>query len=218
MALERVIAITNQKGGVGKSTLAINIAHMLRFLAHHVLIVDADTQQSVINWTQRREHDLPACLSVMSLVSNRLHRDLGSHIQNYDYTIIDCPGRSDEITRSAIAAADFVLVPVTPSPYDIWASKEILKLIREAESHKQEDVKYSFMLNRVIPNTLISRDAAEVLEENNIPLLKNHVCQRVVFAEALTTGLTVFETQPDSKAAEEINNLTIELEELTWPK
>lgn len=203
MALNMIIGILNQKGGVGKTTLSVSIAHELarRNKADDVLVVDSDPQQSSLNWSEVREGKLP--FTVIGFSKKSLHRDLPAIAKNYRYVIIDGPPRVTELARSCIMASDLVLVPCTPSPYDIWASSETVELIKEASVYK-EKLKGVFAINRKIANTAIGRDVVDVLNDMEIPLLKSFVSQRIIFAEAAALGKTIFDLEPDGKAANEI--------------
>jgi chromosome partitioning protein len=202
-----IISIQNQKGGVGKTTLAVHISDALASRAR-VLLVDADPQGSARDWAAARESQPP--FTVVGMDRPTLHRDIGAIAQNYDYVIIDGPPRVSDIARSAIIAADLVLIPVQPSPYDVWAANEVIKLIQEASVFK-ESLKAVFVINRKIVNTAIGRDVAEALAQYNIPVLKSQIIQRVAFAESAATGQTVLEQQPTSLAAREIKALVKEL-------
>ena len=122
------------------------------------------------------------------------------------------PPRVTELARSAIIASDVVIIPVQPSPYDVWAAQEVVTLIKEATIYK-ENLKSAFVINRKITNTAIGRDVAEALSGYEVPVLNTHICQRVVFAETANTGATVFETK-NTAAIEEIKSLVKEVEEL----
>lgn len=127
--------------------------------------------------------------------------------------IIDGPPRVYEVARSAIMASDLVLVPVQPSPYDVWAAKEIVDLMSEATIYKP-NLKRAFLVNRKIANTAIGRDVAEALSEYPIPVLKSTICQRVAFAESATQGLTVYELDPEMLASQEMDALATEVQGL----
>lgn len=206
-----IISVQNQKGGVGKTTLAIHISHALAKQGSMVLLVDADPQGSARDWAAAREDQPP--FSVVGLDRPTIHRDLPPMAQNYNHVIIDGPPRVSDLARSAIAAADLVLIPVQPSPYDVWAAKEVFDLIQEASVFK-EKLKSVFVINRKIVNTAIGRDVVEALSGYGLPVLKSQVCQRVPFAESAATGQTVLETNPNGQAAQEITALAQELLEL----
>lgn len=208
-----IIGMLNQKGGVGKTTLSVSIAHELarKSTPEDVLLVDADPQQSALSWSEVRENKLP--FAVIGLAKKSLHRDLPAIGKNYKHIIIDGPPRVTELARSCIMAADIVIIPCTPSPYDIWASEETIQLVKEAAVYK-ENLKYCFVINRKIANTAIGRDVVDVLNSMEMKVLTSHVCQRVIFAEAAASGKTVFDLEPESKASEEIEKLVNEIVEM----
>lgn len=205
-----IIGILNQKGGVGKTTLSISIAHDLakRTSSDEVLVVDSDPQQSSSSWSEVREGKLP--FTVIGFSKKSLHRDLPPIARNYTHVIIDGPPRVTELARSCIMASDIVIVPCTPSPYDIWASSETVELLKEATVYK-EKLKGVFVINRKITNTAIGRDVVEALREMELPVLSSYISQRVIFAEAAASGKTVFDLEPDGKAASEISSLVNEI-------
>lgn len=202
------ISIQNQKGGVGKTTLAIHISHALALKGARVLLVDADPQGSARDWAAARTDKPP--FSVIGLDRPTLHRDLPPLAKDYDHVVIDGPPRVSELARSAIIASDLVVVPIQPSPYDVWAADEVIKLIREASVFK-ETLKSVFVINRRIVNTAIGRDVGDALAEYLIPVLKTVVSQRVSFAESAAAGGTVLDTDPNGAAAKEILALTEEI-------
>ena len=205
-----IIGVLNQKGGVGKTTLSLSIAHELarRTSADDVLVVDSDPQQSALNWSEVREIKLP--FTVIGFSKKSLHRDLPPIAKNYTHVVIDGSPRVTELARSCIMASDLVVVPCTPSPYDIWASTETIELIKEATIYK-EKLKGVFTINRKIANTAIGRDVVEMLNGMELPVLSSHITQRVIFAESAATGKTIFDVEPEGKAASEISLLVDEL-------
>ena len=205
-----IIGILNQKGGVGKTTLATSIAHELsnRYIEDDILLVDADPQQSTLTWSEMREDSLP--FVVVGMPKKTIHKDLPALMKHYRYAIIDGSPRTTDLTRSCIMACDLVVIPVQPSPYDIWASEETIKLIEEAKIYK-ENLRYVLAVNRKIANTAISRDVVELLKEKHMRILENSVCQRVIYAESAGSGQTVFDLSPNGKASHEIRLLVDEL-------
>ena len=209
------IAFLNQKGGVGKTTLAVHIADALARTKRSVLLVDADPQGSALDWAASR-HGEPL-FPVAGLPRASIHKELSKLASGYDYVIIDGPPRVYDVARSAIMASDAVFVPVQPSPYDVWAAKEIVDLIHEATVYKPR-LKSAFVINRKIANTALGRDVVDALADYPIPVLETAICQRIALAESAAQGQTVFETSPDNPASKELRGLVHEILEFTQVK
>jgi chromosome partitioning protein len=206
-----IISLLNQKGGVGKTTLAVNLATGISQRRYRVLLVDADPQGSALDWSASRATE--AMFPVLGLPKPILHRELPKLTQDYDVIVIDGAPRVYDVARSAILTSDIVLIPVQPSPYDVWAAKEIVDLVADVRAFK-ENLKAAFVINRKIVNTAIGRDVTAALIEYDLPILNAQVCQRVGFAETASHGSTVVETEPGSLAWQEIDALTNEVMEL----
>ena len=203
-----IISVQNQKGGVGKTTLAIHISHVLSTSKKRVLLIDADPQGSSRDWAAAREDEPP--FSVVGLDRPTIHRDLPKLADGYDHVVIDGSPRVTDLARSAIVAADLVVIPIQPSPYDVWAAQEVINLISEASVFK-ESLKSVFVINRKIVNTAIGRDVVEALKGYEIPVAKTGICQRVAFAESAASGQTVMKLNNKSSASKEIKALVKEL-------
>ena len=144
---------------------------------------------------------------VVGMAKPTLHREIPALAGNYDVVVIDGAPRVNELARSAILASDFVLIPVQPSPYDIWAAAETVRLVREAQQMKGR-LAAAFVVNRMIARTAIGRDAAAALAEfADVPVMAAHLNQRVVYAESAARGLAVVEAAPKSEAARELKAL-----------
>lgn len=206
--MKTAIAFLNQKGGVGKTTLAINVAGRLTGMGYSVILIDADPQGSALDWQAAREGK--RLFPVVGLPRPTVHKDIGIIAGGCDYVVIDSPPRQDALAKSVMVAADLLVIPVQPSPYDIWAAEETLELIKEAIVIK-EALKSVFVVNRKIVNTAIGRDVGEALSRYDVPVLATHIHQRVTYAESAGRGLIVSEIDADSLATREITNLTDEL-------
>ena len=203
-----IISFQNFKGGVGKTTLSLNCAWAFTELGKKVIVVHADPQRSVLDWLACREN--PAPFQVVGFDRPTLHRDLAGLMDGRDLAIIDGPPRVTDIARSAILASDLVVVPLQPSPYDVWASQETLKIINESQVYN-ENRKSVIAVNREIVRTVISRSVDKALRETGLPVIPSHIRQRVIFAESATRGETVFEAEPGGQAAHEVRRFTKEI-------
>lgn len=204
-----IISVLNQKGGVGKTTIALSLSAYLS-KNFNVLVIDADPQSSSTNWYLSNDEEEKACFTVTGLSHKKIHLEIEEIKKEYDYIVIDGPPRTTEVVRSCILSSDLILIPCTPSVYDIWASQETVKLIEEALSFKDK-IEYAFVINKKIVKTAIGRDAVKTLRDLKVPILKSHICQRVAFAEAAAQGKTVLDIEPNGKSSLEIENLMKEI-------
>jgi chromosome partitioning protein len=214
------IAVLSEKGGVGKTTLAIHLAWMLAKQEgdedHPIILIDADPQASILAWYEERKEDAP--FGVIEWAKPTLHEDIHpiwdkNEIMKkwgyYSYCVMDCPPRVTDIARSAILAAEFIIIPVTPSSLDVWACQNTIALIEESKEYRDRSQAppYCLALNRVIVNTEISRKVDAALRNAGIPVLDTWIKQRVAYAECVSMGKTIFETDPRGKASIEMRQL-----------
>ena len=211
-----IVALTGQKGGVGKSTLAIGIAAELLHRRHKVLLVDADPQGTVRTWGEVAAEAGQPLPSIVSMGST-MHRpeQLPTVRQGYDDVIIDCPPRHGDIQRSALMVADVALLPCGPSSADAWALAASIDLINEARVLRPE-LEVRIVITRKQGRTALGRSAREELAKSGIDLMKTEIGYRVAFAESLGAGQGVTAYAPRDAAAEETRALVSEL--LLWEK
>lgn len=202
----RKIAILNQKGGVGKTTLSINLARALQDAKFKVVLCDADPQGSARDWNDANNGKI---LPVVGMDRKSLPADI-KNIEGYDIAIIDGAPQTKELTVAAIKAADVILIPVQPSALDIWATNELIELIKERQEISNGSPKAAFIVNRQIQNTSVGKEVRDVLSQAGIKVFEAGTFQRIVYSDSIATGNTVFETQ-DTKAKDEIINIANEL-------
>ena len=210
-----IITLLNLKGGCGKTTLSIHIASTLALAGKKVLLVDADEQMSAVHWSETREED--PIFTVSGLPSNTLHKQIKLMENDYDFIIIDGPPRTSTVSRSCIVASDLVLIPVTPSPYDVWASGEVVDILKDVQQTLDDykKIKAAMVINRKIHNTNLGNEVQDALKEYNLPILNTIVHQRVSYAESAARGTSVIEEDPDSVAGKEIKTLVEEILEFS---
>lgn len=208
-----IVACLGMKGGSGKTTLATNIAAGLARRPHEkVLLLDTDEQASSSRWNLERAEKRPR-IETMRLPDARLLKEKFSELEcKFTHIIVDGSPRMDHLSTVTLGIADIVLIPIQPSPMDIWATEQLadrVHKVREINPHFQ----VSFVLNRFNPNTIISKSALSALETLEIPIIKPYLKQRVAYAVAMAMGLSVIEYS-DRKAAQEISELLSSIDDM----
>lgn len=210
----KIIAVLNQKGGAGKTTIATHLATALRLAGHSVTLVDSDPQGSARDWAAAREkHEVLGPLPVIGIDRPTIGRDLAG-IAAVDWVIIDGAPQAADLAVSAIKAADYVLIPVQPSPYDIWATGDLVELVKARIEVTDGALQAGFVISRAIAGTILGRDIADTLDGYGLPVLASRIHQRVSYPGTARYGLTVVESDPGGEGAQEINALMGELLEV----
>ena len=204
-----IIALLNQKGGSGKTTIATNLAYALARANESVLLVDADPQGSSRDWNEANSAEL---LPVVGLDRETLPKDLEAISANYDWVVIDGAPQIARLSAAAVKSADVVLIPVQPSPYDIWACADLIDIIEARRDVTDGKPKAAFIISRSIKNTKLSGEVARALEDYGLPIFEAGTTQRVAYPTTAAEGRTVFDN-PDGEAAKEIEAIENELKE-----
>lgn len=203
-----IVAILNQKGGVGKTTTSTNLARALQLLGNKVLLVDSDPAGNARDWHAASNGEL---LPVVGLDRPTLDKDIKAISKGYDWAIIDGAAVLEQMAISAIKCADIVLIPVQPSPYDVWATESLVNVIKARQEVANGKPKAAFIISRQIAKTTLGKEIKEVLQGFGLPVFNNGTFQRIIYAKTPVTGSTVLDDEPNSDAAKEIRAIAKEL-------
>ncbi|EPD8582822.1 TPA: AAA family ATPase [Salmonella enterica subsp. enterica serovar Infantis] len=202
-----VIAVLNQKGGSGKTTIATHLARALQLDGKDVLLVDSDPQGSARDWAAVRE-DNP--LAVVGIDRPTIDRDLKA-IGRKDFVVIDGAPQAADLAVSAIKAASFILIPVQPSPYDIWATADLVELVKQRIEVTDGRLQAAFVVSRAIKGTRIGAEVTDALNGYGLPVLESRITQRVIYPGTAAAGTTVMDDEPEGDAAREVRALMAEI-------
>lgn len=206
----KIIAVLNQKGGSGKTTIATHLARALQLSGADVLLVDSDPQGSARDWAAVQEEQP---LTVVGLDRPTIDRDI-KKVAKVDFVVIDGAPQAADLAVSAIKAADFILIPVQPSPYDIWATADLVELIKQRMEITDGHLKAAFVVSRAIKGTRIGGEITAALTGYGLPVLESRITQRVSFPGTAATGTTVLDADPQGEAAKEVRALADEIKTL----
>ena len=203
----KVITVAQHKGGAGKTTLAAQLAVALDQSGVKVITLDVDPQGSLTQWHATRNETMGRKNKIahLQLQGWKVMRELPRLTHDFDYVIIDTPPHAESETSIAIRQADLVLLPIQPSPLDIWASGPTLKLVME------EKRPMMIVLNRVPPRAKMNDLIIEKLNTMNINVSRQTLGNRVAFSASIMDGHGVVESDPRGQAATEIKNLLGEI-------
>ena len=203
-----IIAVLGRKGGVGKSTIAGNLAGEFFAMGKSVILVDADPQHSLAAWASKGEGLLSRCVQKMTPEQpNELRVGVRGAAKAVDIVLIDTPPGLPEVAHEAAMVADLVLLPCGPSPLDLFALKDALSLALKARAQRRsKKPRIRFVPSKVMMHTNLGRGLSSSLQKMGRKVLPA-IGQRVVVAEAVASGLTVFEYAPNSAAQEEFKQL-----------
>lgn len=210
----KVITVFNQKGGCGKTTIAMQLAGSLGLRGFAALVVDMDPQGTASRWASAAAEgsDFPASVMSLAPMEGKMHREVKNHVEKYDFVFIDCPpAMNSAVPTSAMLISDLALIPIVPSPGDIWAAEAAKKLAESAQ------VTNPTLIARVAPNmvqkhTLLAKDLLEVLKDDeDFKVLNSHLGARSAFRECQIMGTSVHGVPRADTAIDEVEALTDEI-------
>ncbi|MFD2936167.1 AAA family ATPase [Spirosoma flavum] len=204
-----VIVVGSQKGGVGKTTIATNLAAWLVKKGSDVLLVDADDQGSAADFTAWREANLDQCgYTLVQLTGSNVRKQIEALKPKYDHIVIDTGGRDTTSQRAAMFVCDIYLSPFAPRSYDLWTVTKVATLVDEIQAGREPFAAYSF-LSRADIKSADNREVSLALQDySQLTFLPFPISNRKAFANSASKGLAVFEMEePDKKAVAELDAL-----------
>lgn len=209
----KVISVLNFKGGVAKTTISTHLARALQLRGYDVVLVDSDPQGSSRDWAASNpEQTVP----VIGIDRPTIERDL-KNVAHKEFVVIDGAPQSQALAVSAMKVSDLVIIPVQPSPYDIWAASELVELIKQRIELTDGKLQAALLITRAIKGTKLSGEVRDALLEFGLPILNTAICQRVIYPSSAAEGRTVLDKEPSGEASKEINNLCDEVLSLINP-
>lgn len=195
----KIISILSQKGGVGKTTVALNLSVAASLNRKTSVVVDIDPQASITQWGDSRNKESPTVISVQA---SRLSQTLKKCLDNkIDLVFIDTAPHAEQSALSAARHADLVIIPCRPSIIDIRAIQSTIDICKIAE------VKYFIVLNQVLSRSNLTQDALNALNDLKIPTAPINIGQRISYINSVIQGQGVMEFDPKGKSFEEVNGL-----------
>lgn len=204
-----VIALVGNKGGAGKTTLTVNLAVGLAQRSR-VIILDADPQGSSLQWRAIADDEtLPSVIAATENVDGHVEK----YASLYDYVVIDCPPSVQATqTLSTLQLSDLALIPVQPSPFDLWASVHIEQAVKDARAHNAS-LKSLLVINQLEPRTTLSQLIREALSEISVPVAETPIRRRVVYRASALEGRSVYAM--GKRGADAVDELELLLKEIT---
>ncbi|MBA7579538.1 Chromosome-partitioning ATPase Soj [subsurface metagenome] len=202
-----VIAVVSAKGGTGKSTVALNLAGTLSSDKLNVLLIDADPQGSIAQWSKISKQEVPTIRIQPSPV---IDKRMKKAEKKFDIIIFDSPPTFKKSMKSVIRLSDKLIIPVSPGLADFWSTQKLVEIYLE-EKEKRPKLDARLLINRVDRRTKLGREFRQLLEKLNIPIFVTEIPQRVIYSEAWHAGKTVDRLRPKGTGAKDYLRLSNEV-------
>ena len=209
-----VISVLNPKGGSGKTTLSTNLARAFHEKGQSVLVVDTDPQGSARDWHAAQEQNP---VDVIALDRPENLKTLDTVAKSYDVVLIDGTAKHTDSLAAAIKPADLVLIPMKPSPYDLWGVNDLVSLIKTRQEITDGEPLAAFVITQAVSGTNLSKDILTALEDYGFPTLQTPVTQRQIYPQTAAEGLTVIDST-NAEAKAEVEKLASEIVQMMQSK
>jgi len=204
----RVITVAQQKGGAGKTTVTVHLSLALAALGEKTALIDIDPQGSLSHWFKLREAALGAGktgIALSSVQGWRVAGEIDRLAREFSYIVVDSPPHAQTEAKAAIRAAHLVVIPVQPSPLDLWATKPTVDIAKDSK------VPVLLLLNRLPIKSPLKDEAERLLGEMGVTVATTRIGNRVGFATSMSDGLGIGELTPKGAGAREMRNLALEV-------
>jgi chromosome partitioning protein len=191
-----IIGIVNQKGGVGKTTISVNLGMSFKKSGQKIALVDADPQQSLRDWNEANDADI---IPVFGFDRETIANDIKNIKDYYNVIIIDATSRIyddkkrlNKVIASILRISDKLIIPVQPSALDVWSTSDIVRIIKEMQLINAGLPKASFLINGIMPNTKLSHDIYEAIDKYELPYFEEALQALQVYRRTIEEGLSIF--------------------------
>jgi chromosome partitioning protein len=202
-----IICLANNKGGVGKTTIAVNLAYCVAQKQDRLLLIDADPIGCVVKWQGLTENKT---FDVIHYPEGSLHNDIDNLSRGYTHIIIDTPPGTSNIAFSSLMTSHLVIIPIDPSALSIWSSRKIINVVRKAMNFNKR-LQARLLISRSVAGTTMARQAREMLIPHGMDLFDIEIHQGMDFVKSFMKGVSVLQHAPRSKAAAQIRGLCNEI-------